>query len=66
MHDWRGSVSFQVHIFVCHSKDYLGDGANLQMQTHFVPKIMHHIFALILQQLHCRKISLQYWSQVWQ
>ena len=34
------------------------DGANLQMQTHFVPKIIHPNIAIILWQLCCSKISL--------
>ena len=47
------------HICIC----YLGlghfhlDGANLQMQTHLVPKIMHQKLKYLLQQLYYGQIG---------
>ena len=63
MHCLRCSVRFQVDIFVPTSEDNLGhfhpDGANLKMQTHFVPTMMcqkscpNFLAAVLWQNLFC-------------
>ena len=52
MHDLRCSVSFQLDIlhFATYDLDLFHlDGANLQIQTHFVLKMMHQNIAVILR-----------------
>ena len=60
MHDYRWKVRLLANIFAPASEElghFLLDGANLQMQTQFVPKMRHVHFAVILWQLHSGKIS---------
>ena len=62
MHDLRCRVSFQVDIFATSILDLnllIFNGANLQMQTHFEPQILHRNAAVILRQLYYSKISFE-------
>ena len=40
------------------------DGANLQMQTHFVPKLMHQKLPYFFTSCKTAELGLYYWSQV--
>ena len=52
MHDFKYSVSIRGHTCTClYVLGYFHlDGTNLQLQTHFVPKIRCHNLAVILRQ----------------
>ena len=55
-------MSFQVDIFAASILDLnllIFYGANLQMQTHFEPQILHRNAVVILRQLYYSKISFE-------